>query len=438
MTYGLWSGADAAYITTVVNEGTEGEYTVTIDYRLLTFTYTPNIDLTVADASTLTIAAGQTLVIPQGKTLTVAGTLNVNGTLDATAGALNTSGTGTVNVDVNSVINGYKFEQAATGLKVATATTGQELSTALSNDYSNTVVFVKSAISVGSDLLYVSKPGVKLIGLNTGDAQASIDKPIVINAESVEINNLKIAYTAGSGTPKKNGISIVANKATIKNNTIVDSNTNLQGNGISVFPIGDSPVITINGNHIGPAQDTDANWASVGIVVSTSLSLSGYTDLLLGSGISEATTSASIGTTDIDATYRTANIFTNCQVDYSHSNYLSGTKVVYRVYGSGVCDFKADGSHVAGTYVININEDGQTLAASETYTLGNGNDTVEFIVKGNLTVATEASLEIAKNATLTVEGTLTVAGTLTIAEGGTVTDADAIVIDDGTVDDQNS
>jgi hypothetical protein len=78
LSYVLWSGATE--ITTVVTNGADTPYTLTIDYSELKYSYTAADNVNVAENTTLDVPAGSTVTIPNGKKLTVAGTLNVIGT----------------------------------------------------------------------------------------------------------------------------------------------------------------------------------------------------------------------------------------------------------------------------------------------------------------------------------------------------------------------
>jgi hypothetical protein len=96
LVYVLWSGGNE--ITTVVTNGAEAQYTLTVDYSGLRFKFAADENITVTselevpegalalitENKTLTIETGATLVIPKGSTLAVAddAVIDLTGTID--------------------------------------------------------------------------------------------------------------------------------------------------------------------------------------------------------------------------------------------------------------------------------------------------------------------------------------------------------------------
>ncbi|OUO55576.1 hypothetical protein B5F77_01615 [Parabacteroides sp. An277] len=180
------------------------------------------------------------------------------------------------------------------------------------------VITINEDVDLGNDYLLISTPNVKIVGEN----EATLKGRIVINAENVTVENLKILLKneASEFSAYKNAITVVASSVTLRGNVITceASKNGYMANGISIFPTAETTNFVVDRNTFNGFKvvaKTDGS-TSAALLVSEGLKkfdLDGSED-----GIAAVTTKALKG---FDITSLGVNTYNDCGVDYTYASF---------------------------------------------------------------------------------------------------------------------
>ena len=209
-------------------------------------------------------------------------------------------------------------------LPAITAVTAEESETAVTLEtlkekpgvtVSDNEIYITQDINLGDGYLLVDEEGVKLIGTGTGDGDATFFGRIIITAEDVTVDNLKIVLEnkAGNARTQKNTIVVYASSATITNNSLkaVEVEGKL-ANGISIFPKTADATFTVSGNTISNVNTAVDSWSSNAIAITQGIDVSDIP------GAESGAKSAVL--IDFDPATISNNTFENCACDYLVTN----------------------------------------------------------------------------------------------------------------------
>lgn len=227
----------------------------------------------------------------------------------------------TIKVKVNTVIS-TETSKVVLDNGTAIVNTSEQLTDALTMDYKNIIISGTLGSTSAYTIYRVEKP-VEIIGLDGNKIHGSF----IVDADNVTIDGLEI-HNQGWKTgdlmdARRNAITVVSNKVSIRNNKLIANNSISTDQAISngiVISAGSNVNTSINveNNKITGYGYDNASWSSTGIIINQGSDFPYNTKNTSGQNKTVALT--------VDASSMAkVNTYENCYNDYIKSNYATGS-----------------------------------------------------------------------------------------------------------------